>query len=136
MQGEQPPRPFVPRDTSHFVVQFDGPDDHATWVRIRAMLEYAYEEISPKFGHVPARPIKGGSPAGQKFSGPAATPYWAETPVRLESGPSPSPHTRRARRSSIVQPRGPSVGDGSFMNKPKMEGLLLQHGSWKVSPSI
>jgi tetratricopeptide (TPR) repeat protein len=78
-QEEQPPKPFTPRDTSHFVVQFDGPDDQATWVRIRAMLEYAYEEIPPKFGHVPARPITVVLHTGQKFSGPAGVPDWADT---------------------------------------------------------
>jgi hypothetical protein len=48
-------------------------------VRIRAMLEYAYEEIPPKFGHVPARPIKVVLHTGQKFSGPAGVPNWADT---------------------------------------------------------
>jgi tetratricopeptide (TPR) repeat protein len=73
------PKPFVPRDASHFVVQFDGPDDHSTWVRIRAMLEYAYEEIPPKFGHVPARPITVVLHTEQKFSGSAGIPDWADT---------------------------------------------------------
>jgi tetratricopeptide (TPR) repeat protein len=77
-QKEQPPRPFAPRDASHFSVQFDGPDDQATWVRIRAMLEYAYEEIPPKFGHVPTRPIRVVLHTGQKFSGPAGIPNWAD----------------------------------------------------------
>jgi tetratricopeptide (TPR) repeat protein len=77
-QEEQPTRPFVPRDTAHFVVQFDGPDDQATWLRIRAILEYAYEEIPPKFGQVPARPIKVVLHTGQKFSGPAGLPNWAD----------------------------------------------------------
>ena len=85
-QQEQPPRPFTPRNISHFVVQFDGPDDHATWVRIRAMLEYAYEEIPPKFGHVPARPIKVVLHTGQKFSGPAGIPNWADTLFDHTSG--------------------------------------------------
>jgi hypothetical protein len=77
-QEEQPTRPFVTRDTAHFVVQFDGPDDQATWLRIRAILEYAYEEIPPKFGQVPARPIKVVLHTGQKFSGPAGLPNWAD----------------------------------------------------------
>jgi hypothetical protein len=59
-------------------VQFDGPDDQATWLRIRAMLEYAYEEIPPKLGQVPARPIKVVLHTSQKFSGPAGTPNWAD----------------------------------------------------------
>jgi hypothetical protein len=85
-EEEQPPRPFVPRDTAHFVVQFDGPDDHATWVRIRAMLEYAYEEIPPKFGQVPTRPMKVVLHTGQKFSGPAGVPDWADTLFDHTSG--------------------------------------------------
>jgi hypothetical protein len=80
------PRPFVPRDASHFVVQFDGPDDHATWVRIRAMLEYAYQEIPPKFGHVPARPITVVLHTEQKFSGSAGIPDWADTLFDHRSG--------------------------------------------------
>ena len=78
-QETQPPRPLVRRDTAHFVVEFDGPDDQATWMRIRAMLEYAYDEILPKFGHVPTRPIKVVLHTGRKFSGPAGIPNWADT---------------------------------------------------------
>ena len=85
-QEEPLPRPFSPRDTTHFVVQFDGPDDHATWMRIRAMLDYAYEEIPPKFGHVPSRPIKVVLHTGQKFSGPAGIPSWADTLFDHTSG--------------------------------------------------
>lgn len=85
-QEAQPPRPFVPRDTSHFVVEFDGPDDQASWMRIRAMLEYAYEEILPKFGHLPARPMKVVLHTGQKFSGPAGIPNWADTLFDHTSG--------------------------------------------------
>lgn len=80
------PRPFVPRDDSHFVAQFDGPDDHATWVRIRAMLEYAYEEIPPKFGHVPTRPIPVVLHTEQKFSGSAGIPDWADSLFDHRSG--------------------------------------------------
>ena len=83
---EQPPKPSASRDTSHFVVQFDGPVDHATWMRIRAMLEYAYEEIPPKFGHVPAGPMKVVLHTGQKFSGPAGIPNWADTLFDHTSG--------------------------------------------------
>jgi hypothetical protein len=85
-QEVQQPRPVPPRETAHFVVQFDGPDDQATWVRIRAMLEYAYEEIPSKFGHVPARPIKVVLHTGQKFSGPAGVPDWADTLFDHTSG--------------------------------------------------
>ena len=85
-QEEQQPKPFTPQDTTHFVVQFDGPDDQATWLRIRAMLEYAYEEIPQKFGHVPARPIKVVLHTGQKFSGQGGVPDWADRLFDHRSG--------------------------------------------------
>ncbi len=85
-QAEQPTRQIAPLDTAHFVVQFDGPEDQATWLRIRAMLEYAYEEIPPKFGQVPAGPIKVVLHTGQKFSGPAGVPDWADTLFDHASG--------------------------------------------------
>ncbi len=85
-QAEQSPRPFVPRDTTHFVVHFDGAEDQATWLRIRAMLEYAYEEIPPKFGQMPAGPIKVVLHTGQKFSGSAGVPNWADTLFDHTSG--------------------------------------------------
>jgi hypothetical protein len=77
-QKEQPQKPLPPRETAHFVVQFDGPEDQSTWLRIRAMLEYAYDEIPQKFGIMPARPIKVVLHTSQKFSGPAGVPNWAD----------------------------------------------------------
>jgi hypothetical protein len=85
-QGEQPTRPIAPLDIAHFVVQFDGPEDQATWMRIRAMLEYAYEEIPQKFGHVPARPIKVVLHTGQTFSGQGGVPDWADKLFDHKSG--------------------------------------------------
>jgi hypothetical protein len=55
-------------------------------VRIRAMLEYAYQEIPPKFGHVPARPITVVLHTEQKFSGSAGIPDWADTLFDHRSG--------------------------------------------------
>ena len=83
---KQPPRLSAQQDTVRFIVQFDGPDDHATWVRIRAMLEYAYEEIPLKFGYVPARPIKVVLHTEQKFSGSVGIPDWADTLFDRASG--------------------------------------------------
>ena len=85
-QVEPSQKPLSHRDSAHFVVQFDGPDDQETWMRILAILEYAYEEIPPKFGQVPARPVKVVLHTGQKFSGPAGTPNWADTLFDEKSG--------------------------------------------------
>jgi tetratricopeptide (TPR) repeat protein len=85
-QVDPPHKPLSPRNSAHFVVQFDGPEDQEAWMRIRAMLEYAYEEIPPKFGQVPARPVKVVLHTGQKFSGPAGIPLWADTLFDHRSG--------------------------------------------------
>jgi hypothetical protein len=79
-------KPLSPHDSAHFTVQFDGPEDQETWMRIRAMLEYAYEEIPPKFGQIPSRPVKVVLHTGQKFSGPAGIPHWADTLFDERSG--------------------------------------------------
>jgi tetratricopeptide (TPR) repeat protein len=79
-------KPLAPLDSPHFSVQFDGPEDQETWMRIRAMLEYAYEEIPPKFGQMPTRPVKVVLHTGQKFSGPAGIPHWADTLFDHKSG--------------------------------------------------
>jgi hypothetical protein len=85
-QEEPPPKLLAPEDTVHFAVQFDGPDDHPTWMRIHAMLEYAYEEIPPRLGYLPARPIQVILHTGQKFSGSAGSPHWADTLFDHRSG--------------------------------------------------
>lgn len=78
----QPIQPGV----THFTVQFDGPPDQATWTRMRAILEYAYEELSQKFGHVPAKPITVVLHTNQKFIGAAGSPVWADALFDRSSG--------------------------------------------------
>jgi len=67
-------------------VQFAGPSDQETWTQIRAILEYAHEELSQKFGHVPSKPITVVLHTDQKFAGTAATPLWADTLYDRSSG--------------------------------------------------
>lgn len=74
------------RDTSHFTVRFDGAEDRATWMRMQAILEYAYQEIGQKFGYVPDRPIKVVLHMKQKFLGEMGTPAWADTLFDQASG--------------------------------------------------
>jgi hypothetical protein len=69
----------IGRDASHFTVRFDGSEDQATWIRMRAILEYAHQEIGQKFGYVPDAPIKVVLHMKQKFSGEMGTPAWADT---------------------------------------------------------
>jgi len=84
--AEKPgPQPRT-NDTSHFTVLFDGGEDQATWIRMRAILEYAYQEIGQKFGYVPDAPIKVVLHMKQKFSGEMGTPAWADTLFDQASG--------------------------------------------------
>lgn len=82
----QPSRQPRTRDTSHFTVVFDGGEDQATWTRMRAILEYAYQEIGQKFGYVPAAPIKVVLHMDQKFAEQTGTPAWADTLFDQASG--------------------------------------------------
>jgi hypothetical protein len=74
------------RNTSHFTVVFDGTADRETWMRMQAILEYAYQEICQKFGYVPDTPIKVVLHMKQKFSGEMGTPAWADTLFDHASG--------------------------------------------------
>lgn len=71
---------------SHFSVRFDGPPDQATWMRMRAILEYAYEELTQKFGHVPMRPIPVTLHTNQEFIGEGGSPVWADSLFDHSSG--------------------------------------------------
>ncbi len=83
--AKQSPQPRT-RNTSHFTVRFDGDEDQATWMRMQAILEYAYQEIGQKFGYVPDRPIKVVLHMNQQFVGETGTPAWADTLFDQASG--------------------------------------------------
>lgn len=53
---------------------------------MRAILEYAYEELSQKFGHVPAKPITVVLHTNQKFVSVSGSPAWADTLIDRSSG--------------------------------------------------
>jgi tetratricopeptide (TPR) repeat protein len=77
--SEGGPRQLAPPETGHFTVQFDGPPDQASWTRMKAILDYAYEEITQKFGHAPSKPMTVVLHTNQKFVGAAGSPVWADT---------------------------------------------------------
>jgi tetratricopeptide (TPR) repeat protein len=84
--SERGPRQLAPPETGHFTVQFDGSPDQATWTRMKAILDYAYEEITQKFGHVPSKPMTVVLHTNQKFAGPSGSPVWADTLFDHTSG--------------------------------------------------
>lgn len=79
-------RQFKPRSGEHFTIRFDGQENPDNATQIRSILEYAHEEMSQKFGHVPAHPIPVVLHTGQKFSGHAGNPSWADTLYDSMSG--------------------------------------------------
>ena len=79
------PQPTQP-GAAHFTVQFEGPPDEPTWVRMRAILEYAFDEVSQKYGHVPSKPIPVVLHTKDKFSGEGGSPLWADNLFDRRSG--------------------------------------------------
>ncbi|MDE3049765.1 MAG: hypothetical protein KGJ48_07675 [Nitrospirota bacterium] len=51
-----------------------------------AILDYAYEEITQKFGHVPSKPMTVVLHTNQKFAGTSGSPVWADTLFDHTSG--------------------------------------------------
>ena len=78
-RSDAPARPFTPRSTEHFSVRFDGKEVPDTWTQIRSILEYAHQEMSQKFGHVPASSIHVVLHTNRKFSTIAGNPAWADS---------------------------------------------------------
>ncbi len=75
-QAQRQTRPSA--GSAHFAVQYEGNPDETAWARMRAILEYAFDEITPKFGHVPPRPFTVVLHTGQQFAETAGTPLWAD----------------------------------------------------------
>jgi hypothetical protein len=72
------PRQFRERAIDRFTIRFDGKEDQDTWIRLRAILEYADRDISQKFGYAPSAPIPVVLHTGATFEDPSGTPAWAD----------------------------------------------------------
>jgi len=78
-QGQAPAKLFVPRSSEHFLVQFDGNANSDIWAQIRSILEYARQDMSQKFGHIPASPIHVVLHTNQNFPTEVGTPALADS---------------------------------------------------------
>jgi tetratricopeptide (TPR) repeat protein len=83
---QAPPPAPTQSDRAHFTVQFDGPPDQASWTRMRAILEYAHDELSQKLGRIPSKPIAVVLHTNHKFTGTAGSPLWADSLFDHTSG--------------------------------------------------
>ena len=69
---------LVARSSVHFIVKFDGNEDHATWTTVLDILEEAYREIGQKFNHFPAKPITVVLLTRSTFQKSTGSPGWAD----------------------------------------------------------
>jgi hypothetical protein len=66
------------RSSSHFLVKYDGAEDHSTWTTVLEILEEAYRETGQRFGHFPARPIVVVLHTKDTFQTATGSPAWAD----------------------------------------------------------
>jgi tetratricopeptide (TPR) repeat protein len=66
------------RSSTHFMVKFDGEEDHQTWTAVLEILEEAYREIGQKLGHFPSKPITVVLHTKASFQGATGSPAWAD----------------------------------------------------------
>ena len=79
LETATPARAFKPRSQEHFTIQFDGKESPDQSTQIRTILEYAYQEMSQMFGHVPDSSIHVVLHTAQKFARQAGSPAWADS---------------------------------------------------------
>jgi tetratricopeptide (TPR) repeat protein len=66
------------RSSSHFLVKYDGAEDHGTWTTVLEILEDAYRDIGQRFGHFPAKPIVVVLHTKNSFQSATGSPAWAD----------------------------------------------------------
>jgi predicted negative regulator of RcsB-dependent stress response len=69
---------FVERESSHFMVKFDGDEDHTLWSRVSEILEDAYREIGQRFNYYPGKPITVVLHSRETFRAATGSPAWSD----------------------------------------------------------
>jgi tetratricopeptide (TPR) repeat protein len=77
-RAEKAEQKFSARESSHFVVKFNGNEDYDTWTKVLDILEDAYRDIGQKFSYFPARPITVVLHTKETFQGATGSPAWAD----------------------------------------------------------
>src|SRR5207245_1560906 len=77
-QTQKAEQKFLARESSHFLVKFDGEADHAVWNRVLEILEEAYREIGQQLGHFPSKPILVVLHTRETFQGATGGPAWSD----------------------------------------------------------
>ena len=77
-RAEKAEQKFSTRESSHFLVKYDGNEDYDTWTRVRDILEDAYRDIGQKFSYFPATPITVVLHTRAAFQTATGSPAWAD----------------------------------------------------------
>jgi Flp pilus assembly protein TadD len=77
-RAEKAEQKYQSRQSSHFVVKFNGAEDYAIWAEVLDVLEGAYREIGNRFGYYPAQPIVVVLHTRDRFHEASGSPGWAD----------------------------------------------------------
>ncbi len=77
-RAEKAEQKFSSRESSHFLVKFDGNEDYDTWTKVRDILEDAYRDIGQKFSYFPAKSITVVLHTRAAFQSATGSPAWAD----------------------------------------------------------
>lgn len=69
---------FSARESSHFLVKFNGAEDYDTWTKVVDILEDAYRDIGRKFNYFPGKPITVVLHTKEAFQTATGSPAWAD----------------------------------------------------------
>ncbi|HEX9743052.1 MAG TPA: hypothetical protein VGA17_09705 [Nitrospiraceae bacterium] len=77
-RAEKAEQKFSARESSHFLVKFNGNEDYDTWTKVLDVLEDAYRDIGQKFSYFPSKPITVVLHTKATFQGATGSPAWAD----------------------------------------------------------
>jgi tetratricopeptide (TPR) repeat protein len=77
-RAEKAEQKFISRESSHFMVKYDGAEDSVVWNRVLEVLEEAYREIGQKFQYFPSQPIMVVLHTQETFHSATGSPAWAD----------------------------------------------------------
>lgn len=83
---EETPRRLSSPNRTRFTVQYDGQADESSGTKVRAILDYAFDEITQKFGHIPQKQIPVVLHTNLKFDGASGSPVWADRLFDRQTG--------------------------------------------------
>ena len=66
------------RNSTHFMVKYDGVEDQGTWTTVLEILEEAYRDVGQRLNHFPSKPIVVVLHTKATFQSATGSPAWAD----------------------------------------------------------